>query len=283
MLYDDQYTLKDEYKYGKTERSFQWDKIKERLTLLESYQQDRHRWAVLRNYKNRNGQAPLVKGYRRNEYGRTADSLGVERYQGIPFYTPDDTLKPVIYGRDGNLVRILAECDSSSFLQVQTVYPEMKEWLVPARYVKELADTAQFVKAVFVDRHNQNIATLEQAEGGKWLIRSMHPATTGRFRPPYAQPTPLGLYLLQEKKYKMIYLKDGSPDTGGFAPYANRFTCGAYIHGVPVPHPGKNMIEYSYSLGTTPRSHMCVRNVTSHSKFIYNWGLINKTVVFVLE
>lgn len=55
----------------------------------------------------------------------------------------------------------------------------------------------------------------------------------------------------------MIYLVDGSKETGGFAPYANRFTNGAYIHGVPVNAPRKSLIEYSPSLGTTPRSHMC--------------------------
>ena len=70
---------------------------------------------------------------------------------------------------------------------------------------------------------------------------------------------------------------------GGFAPYANRFTNGAYIHGVPVNAPRKSLIEYSPSLGTTPRSHMCVRNATSHAQFVYDWAPVNKTIVFVLE
>lgn len=281
LLYDE-HTLEDHYKYGKTPREFQWEKIRKRLKLLESFQDKRYLWGILRNYKNLNGEAPAVKSIHRNEYGRISDSLGVERYQGIPLYEVSDTLKPVLYGRDGNLVRVLGNKEGSKFMHVETVYPEMKKWLVPRRYIKTIGDTVRFEKAIFVDRHNQNIATLEKS-GDKWLVRSMNPATTGRFRPPYAQPTPLGLFALQEKKSKMVYLKDGSSEKGGFAPYANRFTSGAYIHGVPVPAPGTKIIEYSYSLGTTPRSHMCVRNATSHSKFIYNWGSINKTVVFVLE
>ena len=281
LLYD-KYTLEDTYAYGKKTRSFQWDKIKERLALLESFQRGRYDWGVIRNYKNWRGQAPLVRNSRRNEYGHLTDTLGVERYQGIPLYEVTDTIKPVLYGRDGSLIRILKQPAGSRFVRVQTVYPEMKEWMVPHAYVKEIGDTVRFEKTVFVDRHNQNICTLEKS-GDRWLVRSMNPATTGRFRPPYAQPTPLGLFVLQEKKYKMVYLKDGSKATGGFAPYANRFTNGAYIHGVPVQAPGTQMIEYSWSLGTTPRSHMCVRNVTSHSKFIYNWGSINTTIVFVLE
>lgn len=66
----------------------------------------------------------------------------------------------------------------------------------------------------------------------------------------------------------MLFLKDGSSALGGYAPYASRFTNGAYIHGVPVNVPRTAMIEYSWSLGTVPRSHMCVRNATSHAKFI---------------
>lgn len=81
----------------------------------------------------------------------------------------------------------------------------------------------------------------------------------------------------------MVFLKDGSKETGGYAPYASRFTDGAYIHGVPVNEPRKTQIEYSWSLGTTPRSHMCVRNATSHAKFIFDWAPVNETIIFVLE
>ena len=157
------------------------------------------------------------------------------------------------------------------------------EWMIPKKYVKVIGDTVVFNKAIFVDRHNQNITALERTEKGKWVVRSMNPSTTGLHRPPYAQETPLGMFVLQEKKVKMIFLKDGSKETGGYAPYASRFTDGAYIHGVPVNEPRKTQIEYSWSLGTTPRSHMCVRNATSHAKFIFDWAPVNETIIFVLE
>ena len=38
-------------------------------------------WCILQNYKNRNGEAPLVKNFKRDAYKRIADTLGVERYQ----------------------------------------------------------------------------------------------------------------------------------------------------------------------------------------------------------
>lgn len=279
LLYD-KYTLEDTYPYKDTSRYFQWDKIKEQLALLENIQLQPSTWAILQNYKNRNGEAPLVKKFKRNAYGRVADTLGVERYQSVPLYLPTDTLAPERYGQDGELTRFLE--DGQKFVRVEPIFTG-DEWMVPKKYVKVIGDTIVFNKAVFVDRHNQNIAALERSGEGQWLVRSMNPSTTGLHRPPYAQETPLGMFVLQEKKVKMIFLKDGSKETGGYAPYASRFTDGAYIHGVPVNAPRKTQIEYSWSLGTTPRSHMCVRNATSHAKFIFDWAPVNETIIFVLE
>ena len=171
--------------------------------------------------------------------------------------------------------------DTGRFTKVQTVYFK-GEWLVPTKYVKKIKDSTIFNNVVFVDRKHQNSTTLEKSDD-KWLIRSMIPATTGVHRPPYQQETPLGIFVLQEKKPKMLFLKDGSNGLGGFAPYDNRFCCGAYIHGVPVNVPGTNNIEYSSTLGTTPRSHMCVRNATSHAKFIYDWAPTEATLIFLIE
>lgn len=279
LLYD-KYTLEDTYPYKDTTRQFQWDKIKERLALLENIQLKPSTWAIIQNYKNRNGEAPLVRKFKRNAYGRVADTLGVERYQSVPLYLPTDTLVAERYGQDGELTRFLE--DGDNFVKTEPIFTG-GEWMVPKKYVKVIGDTIVFNKAVFVDRHNQNIASLERKSEGEWVVRSMNPSTTGLRRPPYAQETPLGIFVLQEKKVKMIFLKDGSKETGGYAPYASRFTDGAYIHGVPVNAPRKSQIEYSWSLGTTPRSHMCVRNATSHAKFIFDWAPVNETIIFVVE
>lgn len=279
LLYD-KYTLEDTYPYKDTTRQFQWDKIKEQLALLENIQLKPSTWAIIQNYKNRNGEAPLVRKFKRNAYGRVADTLGVERYQSVPLYLPSDTLVAERYRQDGELTRFLE--DGDNFVKAEPIFTG-GEWMIPKKYVKVIGDTIVFNKAVFVDRHNQNIASLERKGEGEWVVRSMNPSTTGLRRPPYAQETPLGMFVIQEKKVKMIFLKDGSKETGGYAPYASRFTDGAYIHGVPVNAPRKSQIEYSWSLGTTPRSHMCVRNATSHAKFIFDWAPVNETIVFVVE
>lgn len=273
--------MEDSYPYKDTTRVFQWDKIKERLAHLENVQLVHDKWGILQNYKNGNGEASLIKEWKRNEYKRVADMHGVERYQSVPLFSLKDTITGERYGRDGALVKIMKQDTTSNFIKIETTEYD-GEWLVPQKYVKIISDTINFTHAIFVDRKNENIATLEKS-GDKWIVRSMNPATTGLHRPPYQQETPLGMFVIQEKKSKMFFLVDGTTRNGGFAPYANRFTNGGYIHGVPVNAPRTALIEYSASLGTTPRSHMCVRNATSHAKFVYDNFPTLATVVFVIE
>lgn len=93
-----------------------------------------------------------------------------------------------------------------------------------------------------------------------------------------------------EKKERFQYLKKDSQNIAGYAPFATRFSGGAYLHGIPVAYEEKNgekidpgYKEYLQTIGTFPRSSMCVRNFTSHAQFIYNWMDINNGAVIVIE
>lgn len=281
FLYD-QHTLEDVYPFKDTSRYFQWDKIVSQLKLLEESQQEPARWGILQNRKNVNGEAPLARNVKRNNYHNMADSFGVERYQSIPLYLLDDLSKPERYSRDGALIKIVAAADSTGFLLIEDVYIGGK-WQTPEKYVKPIADSViRFDKVLFADRTNQNIATLEKVDG-KWFVRSMNPVTTGLQNPPYQQATPLGIFVIQEKKRRMYYYADGTTTIAGNSPYASRFSNGGYLHGIPINLPRTATIEFSATLGTTPRSHMCIRNATSHAEFIYNWAPIDQSLVFVIE
>ena len=137
LLYD-QYTLEDTYPYKDTTRQFQWDKIKERLALLENIQLQPSTWAILQNYKNRNGEAPLVRSFKRNAYGRVADTLGIERYQSVPLYLLTDTLVPERYGQDGELTRFIE--DGEKFIKAEPMFTG-DEWMIPKKYVKVIVET----------------------------------------------------------------------------------------------------------------------------------------------
>lgn len=275
LLYD-RHTLADEYKYNKTERCFQWDKISRKIDSLLLFETVAKEFGALSNYKNQNGVAPLTDSVSRDAYRAIQDRYGVKRDQSVPFYRPGKPDAPERYGRDGALISILK--DTAGYLLVRAIAFE-GEWLVPAKYVDRLGG-ADFRRLICVDCTNQNAATLEQGDTC-WLVRSMNPVTTGVHRPPFKRETPEGVYVVRRKLKSMAYLRDGGPGLGGHAPWASRFSGGAYVHGVPTAYPKTVQYEFSRSLGTTPRSHMCVRTATSHAKFIYDWAPVDAALVIV--
>lgn len=274
----DKYTLGDVYPYKDTIRRFQWNKIRNLLVLIENALLYDKEFAVVRNRRNVNGEAALVDSATRNVYKNLQDKYGVERYQSAPLYALADTLTPERYATDGCLLRI--DGQEGSFLKVCHIYYG-GEWLVPPRFVKNIGKP-RFDRVACVDVTNQNIATVERTDSA-WLVRSMNPATTGAHNPPYGKETPPGIFVVQEKKPKMYYYVDGTTRIAGYAPWASRFSNGGYIHGVPTNDPDGSIIEYGWTLGTTPRSHMCVRNASSHAKFVYDWAPVFGSLVIVIE
>lgn len=277
------YHLEDEYPYKDTTRVFQWEKIKDRIAHIENEINNKDKTikvGVFSNYRNMNGEAPTVSDFVRNPYGRVSDQYDVERYQSVPLYSFSGDTTLVRYGRDGWIAEVMGS-DTVDMVQVRGVSFE-GDYLIPKRYLKSWGDTIIFNKIVAVDVTNQNISTLEKRDD-EWHILSMNPATTGVHNPPYAHETPVGIFAFQEQKEKMFYTKDGSSEIAGYAPYASRFTNGAYIHGVPTQNPKQSIIEWSPTLGTIPRSHMCVRNASSHSKFVYDWVSVKEAVVVVID
>lgn len=78
----------------------------------------------------------------------------------------------------------------------------------------------------------------------------------------------------------MIYLKDGSPEVAGYAPYASRFTDGAYIHGVPVQLPGRRKLGIAIRWEPLP-VRTCACGMPLHTLNLFFSGRIsNKTIIF---
>ncbi|MGL5209552.1 L,D-transpeptidase [Cetobacterium sp.] len=269
------YTLENFYKYKNTSREFQWEKIENKISAIERFKSKYPKIGTLRNFKNSNGNPAQLESFLTSP---ERDKYGVRRYQGIPLYQSLDK-KPLRYGWDGSLVGIIEEKDGFVKIKIKGIDGE---WWIPKRYVKQILNEPTD-KLIFIDRRNQNIVTL-QNNNDVWLIRSMNPATTGLDKLPHNYPTPLGTFVVQDKKPRMNYLKLGSSsEIAGFAPYATRFSGGGYIHGIPVELPRTEIIEYSPTLGSTPRSRMCVRNASSHAKYVYEWVKPLRTIIVIIE
>lgn len=270
------YTLPDRYTVTlgkkKIEREYQWEKKKEEIEKLQDYITQYTAYGSLKNYKNLIGTAPAIDG-------KTIDAFGVSRQAAIPLYSDEPQPQLIRYGRDGAFIGIISKGEKYTLLNI---YGIDGEWLVENKYIK-ISPVKEFNKLIFVNRKHQHATSLEKVEN-IWKIRSMNPVTTGLEKPPYSLETPTGVFMIQEKIPKMLYLKEGSQtEIEGYAPYGMRFSRGAYLHGFPVVGVDTDEIEYSGTLGTSPRSHMCVRNATSHAKYLYSWVENFKTLVFVIE
>ena len=213
------------------------------------------------------------------------DEYGYRVYHSAPAYFQADTGGDFRYIPDGMLVRILDETDDLYHVDVPVFDGN---FYVPKKYVDPDATLSRLNHVVVVDRTHQNQAAFEVA-GDSLSLVSYTLATTG-FPGEFSFETTLGSYKAIEKKDRFEYLKSNSPDIAGYAPFALRFTGGAYIHGVPVAYeeqdgekvdPGHT--EYLHTIGTFPRSNMCVRNYTSHAEFLYNWMDYQNGAVIVIE
>jgi hypothetical protein len=233
------------------------------------------------NRKNQHGLPPKLPA------GKTVDPYNNRRDQSAPAYAEPDAKSAFRYAPDGMLGTKTGE--SGGFARVY--FPSFCEtrW-VPDKYLSKQSDCIQsLTQVVVVDRKNQNSGTFEYKDG-KWTLVALTYVSTGK-QGGYYVKTPLGFFMAQEKTSKFYYYYDGTHTVEGYAPYAIRFSGGGYLHGVPrVFHydemgdrvdPG--LAESLRSLGTTPQSHMCIRNYTSWAKFLYDWYKKGQCAVIVFE
>lgn len=236
--------------------------------------------AYVNNYKNKRGIPPKLPG-------GANDVFGNDYSQSAPGYSSLKNMNDFVYVQDGTLLLIIGQ--QSGYYQCRLPGKQTTYW-IPQKYITRTSSMNKANKFVVVDRKQQNAAVFEQTASG-WQLISYQVVTTGA-RDKYRYPTPLGSFMAIEKKTKFDYLHDETKEIDGYAPYVIRFSGGAYLHGVPVtykkdPLTGATITpppaEYLSTLGTIPRSHKCVRNYTSHAKFLYDWAQIGQTAVTVIE
>ena len=262
-------------------RSFRFNNMLDQVRILQKTIEV-NRVAYISNYKNINGYPLAYKG-------SDIDTYGNDRSQSAPGYI-DVNKSDFRYFPDGMFVSILEE--TNVYYKVST--PAFDgEYFIPKKYISFKNVPKQLKKVVVVDELNQNEGVFEFSED-HWELISYTYATTGA-ESKYKFETPKGHFMAVEKKPYFLYLEDGTTKISGFAPYAIRFSGGGYIHGVPIdfkpeqnqyntsPKDPKNYEESLLTIGTTPRSHKCVRNFTSHAKFLYEWADIGSTAVIVIE
>ncbi len=261
-------------------RSFRLDMLLDRAVKLKA-QTDLGETVFIANYKNVNGRPPVLSG------GDDVDAWGYRRSQSAPAYAESGAKAVFRYAPDGLLGRRLEAIDGMTNVYFPTF--DQAYW-VPDKYLSGDGNAITDLRQVIVvDRKYQNQGVLEYTEEG-WKVIGLSYVSTGK-KGGYSMETPLGDFMGQGRFKRFYYYADGTKVIDGQAPWAIRFSGGGYLHGVPskssydengVRH-DKPAAESLRSLGTTPQSHMCVRNYTSFAKFMYDWFVKGQCAVIVLE
>lgn len=258
-------------------RKFRFDKMSEEIKSLET-ELSNYKYGYISNYKDRNGSPPLISG-------KAIDRYGVQAYQSAPAYYSLENKEDFRYFPDGMIVSILDE--GNGHFKVKNLAYEGEYW-IPKHFISFDDNLDSFDKVIVVDKSNQNEALFEN-RNGRWTLISYTLATTG-VPEENKYETPTGSFKVLQKREKFYYLGHNTSEIAGYAPYGTRFSAGAYVHGIPVEYKkvdGENidpgMKEYLVTIGTTPRSAKCVRNYTSHAKFVYDWADTNNTSVIIMD
>lgn len=288
-----------------TFREFRLNLASEKIKALEDFFETHDNMGKVNNYKHYNGYAPRY-------HGKTVDAFGYSRDQSAPMYDDPANSDEFRYVLDGMIFNIQSKANGYYYVYV----PDFDAYgYIPSKFVSVTNQVKKLDQLIFVDNLNQNIFTLQKTDG-TWFLKSLSYATTGKLSE-YKEPTVPGFYAAIQKKDSFLYLDDKTDELDGYAPYAIRFNGGAYLHGFPVNYrwnteqvlveepefddqgimikeavyeeervgspidPG--MIEYSYTLGTVPLSHKCVRNPTSHAKYMYDWIKLDECIVVIIE
>ncbi|MDD3243563.1 MAG: L,D-transpeptidase family protein [Eubacteriales bacterium] len=234
------------------------------------------------NYRNANGMPPVLAD------GKTTDAYENRRETGSPCYAnPDNSVPPVRYAPDG-LLGLQYE-QYNGYTRVYFPSFDAYYW-IPDRYVSTKAAVTDLKQVIAVDRANQNLCMFEKNDAGQWELIAMNYVTTGKAGGKSLK-TPLGHFAALDKKHYFYFDNEGDNIVDGYALWAIRFSAGGYTHGVPASSKQQEdgsvyvggSAEGQSTLGTVPKSHMCVRNYTSFAKFMYDRAIIGGCSVIVFE
>lgn len=263
-------------------RAFRKDRAAQEIAFVEEFV-DTPFTVRISNYRNANGMPPALAS------GTKFDQYENRREAAAPCYEqPDNSVPPVRYAPDG-LLGIKYE-EFGGYTRV--FFPSFDNYYwIPDKYVATSSAVFDLTQAIVVDRKFQNIMMYEKNAAGNWEIIGMNYATTGK-QGGTSLRTPLGHFTAIERKQFFYFDNEGDGVVDGYALWSIRFSAGGYTHGVPAsskqdPETGKVHVggsaEGQSTLGTTPLSHMCVRNYTSFAKFMYDRVQIGHCSVIVFD
>jgi hypothetical protein len=269
-------------------RGFYWTEIGNKINLINTFivnsNREKKDLYVILAY------VPLSKSY----YS-PVDKFGNRATQSIKGYLNSNLKGEYINLPDQTLFKKLSE--TKDYIELETPFYGGSYYIKnDEKFFKKMDLKEKVNKYIAIDTQSQSEVALERnKETNKYEVITYSLVTTGKDNGYSSYDTPHGVFMVAHTRTYMMFTRNLKADEkiesipkrlkagndlviAGEAPYAIRFSGGAYLHGIPGPIGASSESKWytASKIGTYKESHKCVRHYDDQIKFLFDWLSVEK-------
>lgn len=264
-------------------RGFYWNEISSRINMINSF--------IAESNKNSKdlyvilAYVPLSKNY-----FSPVDKFGNRSTQSIKAYTNKSLEGEYINIPDQSLFRKLSE--TAEYIELETPFYGGPYYIKNnSKVYKKVSLNDKINRYIAIDTNSQSEVAVERnIENNQYEVITYSFVTTGKDNGYSSYDTPHGVFMVAHTRTYMMFTRNLKSTENiktipkrlvagqgqviaGEAPYAIRFSGGAYLHGVPGPIGASSAAKWytASKIGTYKESHKCVRHYDDQIKFLFEW------------
>ena len=269
-------------------RGFYWREIGEKINLINTFivnsNREKKDLYVISAY------VPLSKSY----YS-PVDKFGNRATQSVKGYLKSSLEGEYINLPDQTLFKKLSE--TKDYIELETPFYGGSYFVKNKEKSFKKIDLKEKVnRYVSIDTQSQSEVALERnKETDQYEVITYSLVTTGKDNGYSSYDTPHGVFMVAHTRTYMMFTRNlretetltsipkglragRNQVVSGEAPYAIRFSGGAYLHGIPGPIGASSESKWytAAKIGTYKESHKCVRHYDDQIKFLFDWLSVEK-------
>ena len=269
-------------------RGFYWTKIGDKINLINSFIENAN--MQKKDLYTISAYVPLS-----NNYYTPVDKFGNRASQSIKGYINSNLEGEYINLPDQTLFKKLSE--TKDYIELETPFYGGSYFIKNKEKSFKKIDLKEKVnRYVSIDTQSQSEVALERnKETDQYEVITYSLVTTGKDNGYSSYDTPHGVFMVAHTRTYMMFtrnLRETETLTSipkglragrnqvvfGEAPYAIRFSGGAYLHGIPGPIGANSESKWhtAAKIGTYKESHKCVRHYDDQIKFLFDWLSVEK-------
>ena len=230
-----------------------------------------------------------------NNYYTPVDKFGNRASQSIKGYINSNLEGEYINLPDQTLFKKLSE--TKDYIELETPFYGGSYFVKNKEKSFKKIDLKEKVnRYVSIDTQSQSEVALERnKETDQYEVITYSLVTTGKDNGYSSYDTPHGVFMVAHTRTYMMFTRNlretetltsipkglragRNQVVSGEAPYAIRFSGGAYLHGIPGPIGASSESKWytAAKIGTYKESHKCVRHYDDQIKFLFDWLSVEK-------